>query len=150
MSDSCEFGRIAEVTDTQYRIVLDENSSCKSCGMNELCAQKEIMIDRDEAGTGFEVNEPVELVFEKVVQTSFLLYMVPLIFFFLGILVPQYIFHIRNELLLFVLASGSMTLSFFLIRLFYRRLDKETYRVKMQHKTKMDSPSLLTGGRYAN
>jgi positive regulator of sigma E activity len=150
MSDSCEFGRIAEVTESQYRIVLDENSSCKSCGMNELCAQKEILLDREEVGRDFDVNEPVELVFEKVVQTSFLLYMVPLIFFFMGILIPQYVFHLHHELVLFVLASASMTLSFFFIRLLYKRLDKETYRVKLNHKTQIKSTSLYTGERYAN
>lgn len=150
MSDSCEFGRIAEITDTQYRIVLDENSSCKSCGMKELCAQKEVLIDREEVDSEFRLNEPVEMVFEKVVQTSFLLYIVPLLFFFAGIIIPQSIFNIRQEPLLIVTAFAAMAASFLFIRRIYEKLDKDRYKIIIKHKKYMDSPSLSTGGSHAD
>lgn len=150
MAESCEFGKITEITASHYRITLDENNSCKSCGMNDMCSKKEILVGREEVDSDFELYQPVEMIFEKVVQTSFLLYILPLFFFFAGIMIPQYVFNLEQELLVFGIAMGSLTLSFLGIRLFYKQLDKETYSVKIKSKQTMNSPSFHTGGTYAS
>ena len=149
MTDSCESGRISKITPTHYVIQLEETNTCRSCGIKEMCSQKEVAIERNEVSESFELNEPVNLSFEKIIQTSFLLYIVPLIALFAGIIVARLIFRVHEDIILFAIAMAAMTITFFLIRLMYQKLDKDSYTIKIQRKKQGNSPSLYIGGNHA-
>ena len=65
MADSCESGKISKITPTHYIIQLEETSTCRSCGMKEMCSQKEVSIERNGIDDTFELHDSVELFFEK-------------------------------------------------------------------------------------
>jgi positive regulator of sigma E activity len=117
--------------------------------MIEMCSQKEVSIERNAVSESFELHEPVELIFEKIIQTSFILYIIPLIALFAGIAIARLAFRIQEDIILFGIAMAAMTITFFLIRIIYQKLDKDSYSIKIQRKKQDNSPSLYTGGSYA-
>ena len=109
MNDNCVFGKITGVSPTHYFVSIDSEADCKGCGMSSVCSSKTIELEKSYLAENLKIGEKVSLEYKKVVQTSLIVYMLPILFFFLGIILSKWLFHIENELFQFlnaVIATG--------------------------------------------
>jgi len=77
--------------------------------MSSVCSGKTIELEKDSITEYLEVGDKVNLEYKKIIQSSVIVYMLPIVFFFLGIIVSKWLFQIENELFLFlnaIIATG--------------------------------------------
>ncbi len=129
---NCVNGRISGISETHYRIALASEQSCKSCGMNEMCGQKVIELEKEKQPEHFKIGQSVQLEYKKVVQTSLIIYFLPLVFFFLGLGLSKALLGIQNEALQFVNALLALGFSLYIVNRISRRFGHKKFKVTIK------------------
>ena len=133
MQDQCVDGRVAINNEEKFIVALDSENSCSACGMKNVCSSKTIEFDKKQfPKLSFNVGQRVKIEYEKVVQTSLIVYMIPILFFFSGIVISQYVFHIENELIQFLWAIGATGLAFLFVNYLNKKLSDGNYKVNVK------------------
>lgn len=132
LNEECVEGIVADVNQQSFTVSMISGEGCKSCGLNNLCNQKVITLDRKDAPAGIHEGQKIKFEYDKVIQTSFLLYIVPIIFFIGGILLVKDVLHISNEVLQFLSAFAATGISFVLIRLIDNSVAKKKNHINVK------------------
>ncbi|MGD9898068.1 MAG: SoxR reducing system RseC family protein [Calditrichaceae bacterium] len=140
MTLSCVYGRVAEINDTTYTIELEENSACGSCGMQGMCSKESIHIEKKQVAFPLKQSQRVRLEFDRVIQTSVILYLIPVFLFFAGIALARILFDSANEPVQLGFGIAGLVISLFLIRFIdHRYSDKnDTIQIKLIEKYQED------------
>lgn len=131
MDDYCVNGRISAANETHFIVSLDSDNSCKSCGLSNVCSDKKIEFSQDLYSGLVKIGQEVRVEYQKVIQTSLIIYLIPILFFFAGIVITQQLLNIQNELVIFASAMGSTGLAFVFISILNRTLSNTNYKVKI-------------------
>jgi len=133
MDDQCVNGRVAISDSEKFIIALDSENSCSACGMKNVCSSKTIEFNKKQfPKLSLKVGQLVKIEYEKVIQTSFIIYMIPVFFFFMGIIISQYGFHVENEMIQFLWAIGATGLAFLFVNLLNKKLSENKYKVNVK------------------
>ncbi len=136
MTQNCETGRVKKIDDQFIEIEMESKAEeCHKCSMSFLCGmgpgERIAKFPHSEINVPLRVGQRVEIRFERIIGTSFLLYIFPLILFIGGLLVARYCFGIQNELKLFGIGVAGLFVAFAIVRLLSQRLSKKNYRIKI-------------------
>ena len=101
--------------------------------MSSVCSSKTIELEKDTLSDHYKVGEKVQLEYKKVIQTSFIVYILPILFFFLGIGITKLILHSSNELLLFIDAIIATGISLVIVNFINKHYSNSTYKVNVKH-----------------
>lgn len=132
MNDNCVFGKITGISHTHYFISIDSEGDCKGCGMSSVCSSRTIELEKTSVTENLKLGEKVSLEYKKVVQTSMIVYMLPILFFFLGIIVSKWLFHIENELFQFLNAVIATGLAFGLVHYINNHFGESKFKVNIK------------------
>lgn len=133
-----EIGSVVELKSKRIAVVLCEKSSaCKHCASMEMCNagndNKSMLVEAHNA-LGATIGDRVRLAVSTrhFLQSSFLLYIVPLVFLLVGAVAGQYFGGRLLEgadpnLISALLGTGALVVSFVVIRAGTRALPRETY-----------------------
>jgi positive regulator of sigma E activity len=133
IQDQCVDGSIIQKNEERFLIALNSENSCKACGMKNVCSNKTIEFEKRQfPELNIKIGQKVRVEFEKVIQSSFIIYMIPILFFFAGIIISLYFFKITNELYQFLWALGFTGISFLIINYLSAILSKSTYKVNIK------------------
>ena len=132
INEECVEGVVSEVTEESFKVSMTSGDACKSCGLNNFCNQKIITLNLKDAPTDIRTGQKIKFEYDKVIQTSFLLYIVPIIFFIAGIIITKDVLHISNEVIQFVNALIATGLVFIIIRLIDKSVSKKKYHVNVK------------------
>ncbi|HHE55087.1 MAG TPA: hypothetical protein ENL21_04845 [Caldithrix abyssi] len=133
-----EFGKIIAVNDHFVRIeVQPAEQECHRCAMASLCFsgqenKKRIDLERKQLSFLPKVGQRVELQFNKVLEYSFLVYLLPLLFFLLGLFISSMILKLSNELLIFASAMLGLGVGFFVLRLVNNSVSKNGLKIELK------------------
>jgi len=132
MNDNCVSGKISGVSPTHYFVSIDSDGECKGCGMSSICSSKTIELERNAVNEDLKIGEKVNLEYKKVVQTSMIVYMLPILFFFLGIIISKWLFHIENEIVQFLNAMIATGLALGLVRYINDHFSESKFKVNIK------------------
>lgn len=132
MDNPCTNGVIIQVTPTHYKISLDLDSNCQGCSLGQVCANKEIELARSSYFGLFAVGQKVQLEYKKVFQTALIIYVIPIFFFFTGIVISKMLLKINNELLLFGSALLATGLSLFLVHYLNKKYGETKFKIDIK------------------
>lgn len=132
MQENCVNGRISGCDEKYVLVTVDTENDCRGCGLKNVCSSKTIEFERSELSGRVEIGQRVELTYEKVLQTSALVYLLPVAFFFAGILFSKYLLHVPNELIQFLAALGFMSLAFLIIRKINNSNNRTQYKISVR------------------
>ncbi|GEM_PF-2308017 len=132
INEECVEGVVAEVNRKSFTVSMMSGEGCKSCGLNNICNQKFITLDRKDAPGDIQKGQKIKFEYDKVIQTSFLLYIVPILFFIGGIIFVKDILHIANEVIQFLSAFAATAIAFGIIRLFDNNIAKKKYHINVK------------------
>ncbi|MEJ2054400.1 MAG: SoxR reducing system RseC family protein [Calditrichaceae bacterium] len=132
MNDNCVSGIITKETPSQFLVSIDSEGDCKGCGMSSVCSSKTISLEKENLDKGLKVGARVNLEYHRVIQTSFIVYLLPMFFFFMGIFLSKWLLHIDNEVLLFVNAVLATAASFFLVHYINNHFGDSKYKVNVR------------------
>ncbi len=117
-----EPGKIIAVNDHFVRIkVQPVEQECHHCAMASLCLNeqentKQIDFAKKQLSFTPRVGQQVELHFNKVLEYSLLVYLLPLFFFLLGLFLPKIVLKTDNELIMLVSAFLGLGTGFLVLR----------------------------------
>ena len=117
---------------THYFVSIDSEGECKECGMRNICSSKTIELEKTSIAENLKIGEKVSLEYKKVVQTSVIVYMLPILFFFLGIILSKWLFHIENELFQFVDAIFATGLALILVHYINNHFSESKFKVNIK------------------
>lgn len=132
MAENCVKGTISEITETHFKVSLESESNCHSCGFNNYCSNKIIEFEKNRFPGNYKTGQRVKVEFEKVIQASLIVYFVPIIFFFAGIAVSKYFFDVQNELFLFINAIIATAVSFLIINIISKKIADKEFKVNIK------------------
>jgi len=132
MNENCVTGIIAGETPAHYLVAVDSEGECKGCGMSSVCSSKTIELEKAALTDRFKVGQKIQLEYKKVIQTSFIVYILPILFFFLGIGVTKLLLHSDNELLLFLNAILATGIALVLVSYIGKHYGNSTYKVNVK------------------
>ena len=122
------------VSDEMHKLVIaiEDEAQCKSCGLKDSCSNKTLTLDKSEVDYPAIKGERVQVIYKKLLQTSLLLYLFPLLAFFAGIALSAVFFPEANEMVLFLTGIVSLTIALILVRLFGKQLNEKNYRIEIK------------------
>lgn len=132
MNDNCVHGKISGISPTHYLVSIDSEGDCKGCGMNNVCSSKTIELDKASIKGNLKIGEKVNLEYHKVIQTSMIVYMLPILFFFLGIVLSKWLFHIENEIFLFMNALIATGIALGLVHYINNHFGESKFKVNVK------------------
>ncbi len=132
INEECVEGVVAEVIRDSFKVSMITDDGCKSCGMNNLCNQKIITLNRQDGPADLKAGQRIKFEYDKVIQTSFLLYIIPILFFIAGILITKNLFHISNEPVQFLSAFAATGIAFIIIHFIDNRASKNKYHINIK------------------
>lgn len=133
-----ESGKIIAVNQNFVRIeVQPEEEECHHCAMASLCFsgtgnKKQIDLEKKQLSFNPRVGQQVELHFNKVLEYSFLVYFLPLLFFLLGLFISGMILKLTNELLIFVSALVGLGIGFFVLHIVNNLVSKKGLEIELK------------------
>ena len=132
MNDNCVSGKISGMSSTHYFVSIDSDGDCKGCGMSSLCSSKTIELEKTSIAENLKMGEKVNLEYKKVIQTSMIVYMLPILFFFLGIILSKWLLHIENELFQFLNAMVATGLALGLVHYINNHFGESKFKVNIK------------------
>ncbi|MGD9489263.1 MAG: SoxR reducing system RseC family protein [Calditrichaceae bacterium] len=132
MTTNCVYGRVAEIGDTKYTIELEESSACGSCGIKGMCSKESVQIEKNRVSFPLKQSQIVRLEFDRVIQTSIILYIIPIILFFTGIALARLLFDSSNEPVQLGFGIAGLVASLFLIRLIDDRYSDKNSTIQIK------------------
>jgi len=100
--------------------------------MNAICSNKVVEIKRSPELDQFKPGQKVLVQYEKVFQTTLIIYVMPILFFFAGILLGKVIFKTDNELILFLSALLSTGASLIIIHYLNKIYGETKYKLDIK------------------
>ncbi|MBN2426273.1 MAG: SoxR reducing system RseC family protein [Calditrichaceae bacterium] len=132
ISDKSIKGRIQGITETSFTVSLDSIKSCSACGFKAICSEKKIEFERDNADFPLKIGQMVEVEYKKVIQTSFIVYAVPMLFFFAGIAGTILLVENAGDLMQFTGAVIGVIIGLGVVWLLNRKLSDRNYKVNIK------------------
>ena len=132
MNDNCVSGIILSESPTHYFVSIDSEGDCNGCGMNSICSSKTISLEKTSIADNLKVGEKVNLEYRKVIQTSMIVYLLPILFFFLGIVLSKWLMHVENELFLFMNAIIATGLALGLVHYINNHFGESKFKVSVK------------------
>lgn len=132
LHEQCLNGMITRVTPTHLQISFETESDCKGCSMNVVCSNKVVEIEKSPDMEQFKTGQKVQIQYQKVFQTTLIIYVLPIMFFFAGILFTKLIFKTDNELILFLGALFSTGISLIIIHHLNNIYGETKYRLEIK------------------
>ncbi len=135
--EEVEKGTVRAFDDHIVEIALESSGEeCHGCGMHALCTggegQRILRLPRDEIHFNLHRGQPIELRFKRLLAVSFIIYLLPLFFFLAGLVVSGVIFHIQNELIMFIAGMGGLAIGLGAVRILNNYFRKKGYAVQIQ------------------
>ena len=132
-----EFGEIIKVDEHFVTIkVQPVQSECHDCAMAAFCTgendAKKLEIFKDQLTFRPQCGQKVELCFNKVLEYSLLVYLLPVLFFLLTILISNQIFKVSEELHLFIYGLLGLVLGFFVLRFVNNLVKKKGLNIEIK------------------
>lgn len=125
-------GTVIDAGPEHINIAIQDDAQCASCGLKDSCSNKTLTLDTAGIDYSVKAGEQVRVIYHKLLQTSGLLYLVPLLAFFAGAFLTQQLLKPVSELFLFLAGFVLMTLSFLVIKVFSKKLSAKDYRIQIQ------------------
>jgi len=94
-----------------------------------ICSEKEIVIPRDDIRWNVTTGQQVEIAYQKVLQTSAIVYLVPLLFFFGGLVGSRWLLGVTQEVSVFFAGLTALALGLWLVHILDERLSAKSYRM---------------------
>ena len=132
MNDNCVHGKISGMSPTHYFISIDSEGDCKGCSMSSVCSSKTIELEKTSIKENLKIGEKVNLEYRKVIQTSMIVYLLPISFFFSGIVLSKWLLHIENELYLFMNAMIATGLALGLVHYINNHFGESKFKVSVR------------------
>lgn len=120
------------IGDQTFTVSLDSDESCSACGLSGICSDKKIEFEKECVSFPLEAGQLVEVEYRKVIQTSLIVYMVPIIFFFGGIAVVSLFVNNAGELLQFTGAVIGTGVGLAIVWWLNNRLSDNKYKVNIK------------------
>ena len=132
MSDECIKGWIQGITEKSFTVTLDSTASCSACGLKAICSDKKIEFERDAAAFPLKIGQMVEVEYQKVIQTSFIVYVIPILFFFAGIACTILLIENAGDFMQFTGAVIGVIIGLGVVWLLNRKLSDHKYKVNIK------------------
>jgi positive regulator of sigma E activity len=132
MNDNCVSGKISGMSCTHYFVSIDSDGDCKGCGMSSVCSSKTIELEKTSIPENLKVGEKINLEYHKVIQTSMIVYILPILFFFFGIALSKWLLHIENELFLFMNAIITTGIALGLVHYINNHFGESKFKVTVK------------------
>ncbi len=94
-----------------------------------ICSDKEITIPRNEIKWNVKSGQQVELTYNKVLQTSAIVYLIPLFFFFGGLAGSRWLLNSMQEVTVFFAGLAALAFGLWLVHILNNRLSIKNYRL---------------------
>ncbi len=131
MNDSTVKGYVKSIAGDEVRIRLEDEDSCHECGLRFICSDKTIVVQDEQVVGEIRPGQQVKIAYRKLVQTSLIVYAIPLIFFFLGLFLGNYFLGEEHEVLLFFTALLGLAMGFGLVHFLNRKLSSRGFRIRI-------------------
>lgn len=125
-------GQVISAGTDEVVIAIEDEEQCHACGLKDSCSNKTLTLKKSEVDYTPEKGERVQVIYKKLLQTSLLVYIFPLLAFFAGISVSVTLFHQDNELVLFLTGTATLAIALFLLHLFGKHLSKKEYKIEIK------------------
>ena len=125
-------GQIISTGVDEIIVAIEDEEQCHTCGLKDSCSNKTLTLKKSEVNYTPVKGEQVQVIYKKLLQTSLLLYVFPLLAFFAGIAVCATLFRQNNELVLFLTGTAALAIALFLLRLFGKHLNNKEYRIEIK------------------
>ena len=130
--DSFISGQIVSSETHKIIIAIEDEQQCRSCGLKGSCSNKTLTLNRNEVDYPAVNGEKVQVIYKKLLQTSLLLYLFPLLAFFGGIALSAVFLREVSEVLQFMAGFVSLALALISVRLLGKHLSKKEYRIVLK------------------
>ncbi len=130
--DSFIQGQIVSTEMHKLVIAIEDERQCAGCRLKESCSNKTLTLNKTELDYQPRKGERVQVIYKKLLQTSLLLYLFPLLAFFMGIALSSAVLKEANELLSFLSGFIGLGLALALVRLFGKQLHKKEYKIEIK------------------
>ena len=125
-------GQVISIEGDEVLIAVDSEEQCHSCGLKDSCSNKTVTVKASEIDYQPSKGEPVQVIYKKLLLTSGLLYVVPLLAFFLGITFSSMFNSAQNELIHFLSGSVFLAVSFVAIKILGNKLTSKDFKIQIQ------------------
>jgi positive regulator of sigma E activity len=132
MSDKNVKGRIQNISDSTFTVSLDSEESCSTCGLSGVCSDKKIEFEKEQVPFNIKVGQSVEVEYQKVIQTSLIVYMIPIFCFFAGIALISLAIKNPSEPLQFLGAIIGTGIGLMIVSLLNKRLADNKFKVNIK------------------
>ncbi len=113
-------------------IAIEDEQQCRSCGLKGTCSNKMLTLENSDVDYPAVNGEKVQVIYKKLLQTSLLLYLFPLLAFFGGIALSAVFLREVSEVLQFMAGFVSLALALISVRLLGKHLSKKEYRIVLK------------------
>lgn len=118
-----ETGIVKESHDNMASIIIQRHSACKKCGVCKIGTDEKTVIAQASNHIGAQVGDrvEVELSFGTLMSASLIIYVIPLIMFFIGCVIGFYLITIHslgtnNPIVSFAVGCIFLVTTYFIIR----------------------------------
>ena len=132
ISDPCMEGKVRAVDDRQIVLQFADEKSCAGCGIKHLCSDKQITLDRDLFDGEIKPGQKVQIIYHKVFQTAVIVYLLPLIFFFGGIVLGRRVWGAENEPMQFLAAFVMLAVGLLVLNRLNKVLSRKKYKIEVK------------------
>jgi len=128
-------GRITAIENDQLIIAVEDEEQCHACGLKNNCKNTTLTLDRTPDTFQLQSGQDVLVTFGRLLKSSFLLYMFPLIALFAGTGLTAWFAGAENELLLFTGGMAALTVSLLLLKVLSPVFNREEYKIQIKPLT---------------
>ncbi|MHB2149297.1 SoxR reducing system RseC family protein [Calditrichota bacterium LG25] len=133
-----ETGKIIAVNENFVTVAVQSpTEDCHSCAMATLCTggedgQRQIEILRQQIDFAPRPGQKVELCFDRVLEYSILLYLIPMAFFLAALWLAYAVWNVPSELYLFLCSMGGLAVGFFALRIVNNLINKKGMNLQIK------------------
>ena len=113
-------------------IAIEDEQQCQGCGLKDSCSNKTLTLNKSEVDYPALKGERVQVIYKKLLQTSLLLYLFPLLAFFGGIALSAAFLRETSEVVQFLSGFVSLAVALILVRLFGKQLNQKDYKIEIK------------------
>ena len=124
-------GQVVSTEMHKIVIAIEGEQQCQGCGLKDSCSNKTLTLNKMDMDYPAVKGEWVQVIYKKLLQTSLLLYLFPLLAFFAGIVLGSAVFEKQNELFLFLTGVLFLVIALVFVRLFGIHLNKD-YKIEIR------------------
>ena len=130
--DSFTEGQVIAADMQKIVIAINDETQCAGCGLKDSCSNKTLTLNKSKVDYPAVKGEGVQVIYKKLLQTSLLLYLFPLLAFFGGIALSAAFLGERSEVVQFLAGFVSLAVALILVRLFGKQLNRKDYKIEIK------------------